>query len=796
MKNKKLWKSSFLIFLIGTLTVAFATITGINNSNVQKLTKKENFVLTIPDLEQAEIANYQNNIPTWAKTIQIPSTDNTSIAAISISELFITPYSTYEAFEQKFFNSSKKLIFTKSSCETLLKETYRNTNNCAFFAALLTMDIQRKALEGDGAPSIFIKEGTKEWIINPIFFKEDEDKDDRDDTYLVLNYQKHKILGFTKEDITAIPYALAFNIGAKGISASDFSLTTFPTASPESDSAIINLEGNPISIYPSDALTTQNIKYLNLSNTSLGSLQQDKWPRIFSNVEDINLQNNLINGIPVGFLGSMTSLKKLRLSNDKSDAENANTLTSLPSDFSSIAGNLEYLGLANNRFTSNPIASTIANLTSLKVLNLTGNQITALGSLSGLGNTLEELYLKNINLSSLGTNLDSLTKLKILDVSDNSLTTFPSSLMTNLTNLQYLKLSQNNITNLPSISSLTELITFSVYNNENLVVGTDFFINNLKLRNLDLSNTKIDVAHLKLSQLPLFQISFNSLDLTEVPEQLYNISTLERVNFASNDIKEVKLSPYWKRVNYLDNNIATISPFAMPSMDQLITDIGNYSFLNWTDNLEAIIFDYSRLNWSKMRDPRILKVRIPFFWSRERLDNFYSSNENRMVNRPVSSILLDENIDRKTLPDILPTTLEFELLQSTAKAELNRLNSKYQTEISYSDIINNDKLSYSFTKTYQPPDQFNSINDYTIGLQAAIKVAFFEYKDSYLASKSLNNLVDKKNSQSNDQLNNEKIVIILVIVIIIFGLIITSGALLYKMNKEKKLVKGESKNYE
>ena len=56
MKKKKLWKSSLAIFLIGTLTATFGIIIGINNSNVNKETVKENFALKIPDLEQAEIS--------------------------------------------------------------------------------------------------------------------------------------------------------------------------------------------------------------------------------------------------------------------------------------------------------------------------------------------------------------------------------------------------------------------------------------------------------------------------------------------------------------------------------------------------------------------------------------------------------------------------------------------------------------------------------------------------------------------------------------------------------------------
>ena len=782
MKNK-------LIKLFISATLAIGIITGgivtANNLVHSKAKEKATFALVNENLTDEEVINYQTQVPDWVNTVQINVNGNAA-TTYSIAELIANNYQTFDLFKDQFFKSGR-LNFKKTNCEAAIKNAYRSTNNCAFLTSLLYMEEVNNIIEGEDGEDLFItaNNNNTQWVINPEFFKEDNNETDADDNYLVLNYLAHnERFGFEKEEITAAPFQLAFLMGAKGAAIRNFSLSRFPSASPTSSQAIFNFEGNPIVHYPTQAFTTERIESVNLKRTNLGALASTAWPMIFSNVIDLNLQDNSLQNIPVGFLPTLTSLKNLRLSSSNADVDEKNELTTLPTDFRQLAPHLELLDLGFNNFVTNPILPYIQDLNALQILELQGNTITQVGDLGQLGNTLLSLSLKNTNISSLGTILNNLTKLQTLILSENSLTTLPATFFDNYDDLVYLDLNKNQLTSLPSLNNLTKLKTLLVADNENLELNADSLARLTELNVLNLNYTKIDVSSLDISNLPLYQVSFNKLNLTEVPENILSITSLQLVSLSENQISEAKIAPYWRRVSFYNNPIKTISAYAMPAMTSLIKPNKGFTFLNWTEHLEAIILDYANLDWSLMNDPRILKVRIPLFWDLARITNFYSTAASTgMVNKPINEIL-HSDIKREEIPDILPTTLEFELLKPTVESELKKLNDNYNHDYNYNDI-NNEKLAYSFAKSYQGPEDFNSIGAYTTALQASVKIAYNNY-DLLVENNKLRTAVNDKNAERNAALVSDRNVTILIVVAIILTFLFTIIALLIIANRKKR----------
>lgn len=128
------------------------------------------------------------------------------------------------------------------------------------------------------------------------------------------------------------------------------------------------------------------------------------------------------------------------------------------------ASNLQILRLGAGKVASLPGAD-IAKLTKLMLLDVGGNPVSTLpDSLSGLS-MLKELDMDHCALSALPVEIEDLAGLEILDISFNKLKMFPSLLLGN-SGLKTLDLSGNLLTGLPtSLGGMTGLASLDLNNN-------------------------------------------------------------------------------------------------------------------------------------------------------------------------------------------------------------------------------------------------------------------------------------------------------------------------------------------
>ena len=168
-------------------------------------------------------------------------------------------------------------------------------------------------------------------------------------------------------------------------------------------------------------------------------------------VRGLNLSNQdpKITALAAGDFAGLTDMVTLQLQ--------GNALTSLPS--LSANTNLDFLDVSYNQLTSLPSLS--AN-TALRALTARANKLTSLPDLSA-NTALQDLYVNDNQLTSL-PDLSANTALRNLDVHNNELTELPD-LSANIA-LQTLSAYHNKLTELPLLATNTALRLLIVNNNE------------------------------------------------------------------------------------------------------------------------------------------------------------------------------------------------------------------------------------------------------------------------------------------------------------------------------------------
>jgi len=186
---------------------------------------------------------------------------------------------------------------------------------------------------------------------------------------------------------------------------------------------------------------------------------QDRWPEAArpEDWEGVTIENGraveleleefgLTGAVPAA-IGQLTSLKELDLS--------GNQLTSLPAEIGQLTS-LRELHLRENELTSLP--AEIWQLTSLTELHLGYNQLTSLPAEIGQLTSLTELALNGNRLTSLPAEIGQLTSLEWLNLFGNKLTSVAAEIG-QLTSLVELHLMGNQLTSLPAeIGRLTSLV--------------------------------------------------------------------------------------------------------------------------------------------------------------------------------------------------------------------------------------------------------------------------------------------------------------------------------------------------
>ncbi|NXA05227.1 LRC32 protein, partial [Sapayoa aenigma] len=226
----------------------------------------------------------------------------------------------------------------------------------------------------------------------------------------------------------------------------------------------------------------QGIKYLELSNNFIQNLSGSYMPG-FGQLEYLDMCFNQLEAVSATTLSQLPRLRSLLLGSnhlDRNFLANGEAFHQLR--------NIEVLDLSANNLESHMAAWYISNLTSLRVLDLSGNSMTRLLSgifqrsprlreldlsnnyimeiQEGVFEPLEELEAVNLALNSIHCISGfSLTQLRVLNLSHNALELFASEEGAKPYLLQVLDLSHNRLLSFPELPKAHDLTHLNLSNN-------------------------------------------------------------------------------------------------------------------------------------------------------------------------------------------------------------------------------------------------------------------------------------------------------------------------------------------
>ncbi len=203
-----------------------------------------------------------------------------------------------------------------------------------------------------------------------------------------------------------------------------------------------------------------------------------------------------------------------------------------------------------------------------------------------------ELYLVNLGLTAVPSEISQLTKLRKLNLSNNQLTVVQPEIL-QLTGLRELWLDDNWLTAIPpEVRQLTGLETLRIAGNKLTTVPSD--IGKLaKLRELSLAENQLTVVPTRIGQLTrLIQLSLRDNQLTTVPPEIGKLMELMRFYLGKNLLTVVPpeiLQLTGLAELYLDGNQLTAVP---PEIVQL-TELTHLSLRN--NQLTAVPSEITQL---------------------------------------------------------------------------------------------------------------------------------------------------------------------------------------------------------
>lgn len=225
-----------------------------------------------------------------------------------------------------------------------------------------------------------------------------------------------------------------------------------------------------------------NLASLSVAFENLASLNGSK-------VEEIIIKNSLISNLYGNlFFQSNTRILKIHNVPIKSIAEHV---------FYGINETLEELHIVNSSLTEFP-RDAFKPLSNLKILELNHHFIHALNNNefddSQLPSKLEKMFITNGNISELGANtFQHLKKLKVIDLHGNQITALKKNQFRGLRDAEVLDISYNNIAKLDSshIADLTKLTFCNASHNKLNELSRGAFTRNAVLRVVNLSFNNI-----------------------------------------------------------------------------------------------------------------------------------------------------------------------------------------------------------------------------------------------------------------------------------------------------------------
>ena len=261
--------------------------------------------------------------------------------------------------------------------------------------------------------------------------------------------------------------------------------------------------------------------------------------------------------------------------------------------------NLRYTGLYKIPYR---FFERVFELKWLKVLDLSDNELTSIPKDITRLQNLTTLNLTNNRLTSIPKAITRLQNLTTLDLRNNQLTSVPEAI-SRLQNLTTLDLRNNQLTSVPeAIANLTKLTTLDLGYNQ-LTSFPEAIAHLPNLTTLDLTQNQLTSLPGVIGRLPtLIRLDLSYNQLTTLPEAIVCLKNLTTLILRSNQLKTIpEAISRLQNLNTLDlsDNQVTTIPEAISHLQNLNTLYLSYNQLKTIPESISHLQNLNTLNLSK-----------------------------------------------------------------------------------------------------------------------------------------------------------------------------------------------------
>jgi gliding motility-associated-like protein len=378
-----------------------------------------------------------------------------------------------------------------------------------------------------------------------------------------------------------------------------------------------------------------------------------------------------------------------------------------------------YISSMNLRTSEIP---SLASLSSLKVLDLTGNQLTTMPSFLAAMPNLKELYMSGNKITSIPDFIGGLTSLEILHLQNNALTgDFPTT-MANLLQMRELRAENNKLTGALSLSmrNWLRLETLVLTNNkisDTLTVKIGDMVN---LKCLQIGNNsffyEIPSSLGNLRKLVVADFSNNRFD-GEIPQTIGEITSLTYLDISKNRLTLGLPASFADLVNLSYFNCANNELGG--SLPHNLGNVKNISHLDishnkFNGNFPASVAGLAKLTYFDMSDNDFFYDNLQLITTFSALQ--YLNVSNNRIARPIPNDIgkLENltyfNFSDNYIPGALPASVgKLKKLQrligtknrisGAVPKEINGAFSLYEIDLSFNEIVDFPKIDKDSIKS-------------------------------------------------------------------------------------------------
>ncbi|XP_076470275.1 podocan-like [Babylonia areolata] len=317
----------------------------------------------------------------------------------------------------------------------------------------------------------------------------------------------------------------------------------------------------------------RSLIHLTITNSALQVVEDSAFSPSLTSLQVLDLSKNSIRSIAGGAFTGLSSLRFLNLS--------GNQLSDVGSALEPLVS-LRQLDLGHN-FLSELRPAAVQSLSSLSTLCLDGNHFRSLtgGTFQHLA-FLSELRIRGCGVSSISEDFfASITRVKLLDLGSNRLKVFPSSTkFSELRQLKHLYLDDNELLKLhPHQFSELSLLTLSLAHNRISSVPADA-LSGLTVENLDLSENKLlelrgECLQPVAQHLAVLNVANNPIRVLQ-PNAFEGLRLLDTLNISACSLTVLPAETFsglysLRRLDASWNHVQNVSEDLVKVFDRLVT---------------------------------------------------------------------------------------------------------------------------------------------------------------------------------------------------------------------------------